>query len=94
MGLRRQKLGGWRRGKVTEVRLHARVWHTHSGIKVVANAVSIRKRVEGRLRQYKLGVFCPYCGFHPNDNARAMHQRTLEQILARRAKTRSAWRRL
>lgn len=57
-------------------------------LRMVANAVSIRKRVSGRLRQFKLGVFCSYCGFTPGDNARAMHQQTLEQILAKRSQMR------
>ena len=70
---------------VSEVPSHARVWHTHSGVRMLANTVSIRKR-----EQYKLGVFCLYCEFQPNDNARALHQTTLEQILAKRGKIRQA----
>ena len=61
----------------------AKGWHSHYGVKIIVNACSIRKSVNGRMKRFRLATFCPYCGFEPTENARRMHLAALEKILNR-----------
>lgn len=67
-----------------ELALHTRVWHRHSGVKMLARSCKIEMRIDGRIREFRIGFFWDYCGFTPNDSARAMHQQVLEKVLLKR----------
>ena len=55
----------------------------HHGIKVLNRAITARKRIRGRIKEYRIGSFCAYCGFEPNENGRYLQQEVLSKILAR-----------
>ena len=41
----------------------------------------MRKRIKGRITVFRLGTWCAYCGFAPEENARRLQQQTFEEIL-------------
>ena len=63
--------------------LHAKLLHHHDGVKMFARACKVEQRVQGRIKEFRTGSWCPYCGFEGNENARIAHQQVLDQILRR-----------
>ena len=76
--------------KLLDAEYHGRRFHRHSGVTVSNLTVTVLKRISGRLQRVVTGYMCLYCGYQPNDNARAMHQEVLEKILAKKSKARLA----
>lgn len=65
----------------TSVKKHGKLSHYHGGWKIGCSAVRITKTVNGKMKWIRIGLWCPFCGFHPGENALQMKQLVLETIL-------------
>ena len=68
------------------VRPHRRLWHRHGGVKILARALHLDTRIQGRRRRFRMGTWCPYCGFNPGENARRLQQEVFEELVRLKGK--------
>ena len=62
-------------------RPHASLWQLHSGVKALAQATPVRKRINGANREFRVGTWCPICGLEPNEHGSRLQKHVLQKIL-------------